>query len=40
MALQNKVKMPRKEVRAMIVSVATRLADREHLRELFLEALE
>ncbi len=40
MALQNKVKMPRKEVRAMIVSVAMRLADREYLRELFLEALE
>jgi len=39
MALQNRVKMPRREVRAMILSVAMRLADREHLRGLFLEAL-
>ena len=39
MALQNRVKMPRREVRALILSVAMRLADREHLRELFLEAL-
>jgi farnesyl-diphosphate farnesyltransferase len=39
-ALQYNVKMPRAEVRAMILSVAMRLADREHLRALFLEALE
>jgi farnesyl-diphosphate farnesyltransferase len=39
LALQNRVKMPRGEVRAMILSVAMRLADREHLRQLFLEAL-
>ena len=39
-ALQQKIKVPRNEVRAIIVSVAMRLADREHLRKLFLEALE
>jgi farnesyl-diphosphate farnesyltransferase len=39
-ALQQKIKVPRNEVRAIILSVAMRLADREHLRKLFLEALE
>jgi farnesyl-diphosphate farnesyltransferase len=39
-ALQNNVKVPRSEVRAMVFSVVVRLADREHLRALFLEALE
>lgn len=38
-ALQHSVKMPRSEVRAMLLSVAIRFADREHLRGLFLEAL-
>jgi farnesyl-diphosphate farnesyltransferase len=38
--LQNNVKMARREVRAMMVSVALRLADRDHLRALFLKALE
>jgi farnesyl-diphosphate farnesyltransferase len=39
-ALQNNVKMPRSEVRGMVLSVMLRLADREYLRALFLEALE
>src|SRR5207249_147900 len=39
-ALQKTVKMPRSEVRALFASVALRLADREHLNALFLEALE
>jgi farnesyl-diphosphate farnesyltransferase len=39
LALQNRVRMSRSEVRAMILSVAITLANRDHLRQLFLEAL-